>query len=123
MEEALKSGIHGFRSWVDFFKATIALGSMLTAGIYLILTTALDDRYGKVEDVRQNGETAKTVQVQLGVLSDVVIGEAVFAKKLQYCDAEAKGDTALKNELDRQLGVLLRQYKTLTGKEPYLPEC
>lgn len=127
MEDALIDVSRVFFRWFRrFLEALVTLGVPIFLAMWWALTTALDDRYAPLslaEQVQTNGTVATAVQGQLKVLSDVVIGEAAFAKKIQYCSAAANGDAVLRNELDRQLGVLITQYKALVGRDPYLPEC
>lgn len=42
---------HGFQDWANFLKATISLGTMLTLGLWAILTYAFDDRYVQHKDL------------------------------------------------------------------------
>ena len=118
---------HGFTNAFNLVKATIALSIGVGTVLWAILTWALDVRFDEryapksiTTTIEQNGQLAKTVDSKLNVLSDVVVGEAVFNKRLQYCNAE---NPQLKQELDRQLGQLIRQYETLTGNDPYVPSC
>lgn len=129
-----KTRLHGFHSFVDFLKALGWLGALVGGVLWTFLTMALDDKYSRVEDVglviaqieqtkeqvREAQRTANAVDSKLEVLSDVVIGEAVFSKKIDYCTAD---NAALKNELNRQLGALIQKYRDLTGEQPYIPDC
>lgn len=127
MEDALFDASRAFFRWlIGLLKDLVTIGGPIFLAMWWALTAALDDRYAPKtlsDQVATNGVTATAVQGQLKILSDVVIGEAAFAKKLQYCAADANGDDALRNELNRQLGVLIKQYKDLVGRDPYLPEC
>lgn len=52
MPPAAKPSIHGFTDWAAFVKATLSLGTMLTLGLWAIITWAMDDRYVKHEDLK-----------------------------------------------------------------------
>lgn len=123
MENQQQLRWHGFTSTVNLLKATFSLSLGVGAILWTIMTWALDSRYAPIEvtkEITKNGEMAAVVNSKLNVLSDVVIGEAVFAKRLQYCNST---DMELRQQLDRQLAQLIRQYKALTGSEPYIPSC
>lgn len=118
-----KSQWHGFSRWVDFFRATISLGVVLVLGLWAMLTWALDDRYLPAEEreqIRQNSLAVKALQENLTTLSDVLVGEAVFSKRMAMCTA---ADPLHRQELDRQLSILIRRYVELTGQQPYVPNC
>lgn len=123
MSDAPKSQWHGFHRWVDFVRATISLGGVLVIGLWAVLTWALDGRYLPAEEraqIQSNTQAVKALQENLTTLSDVLVGEAVFSKRMAYCQAEIP---AHKQELDRQLSILIRRYTELTGQQPYLPSC
>lgn len=114
---------HGFHRWVDFVRATISLGGVLVLGLWAVLTWALDERYLPAEEreqIRQNALSVKALQENLTTLSDVLVGEAVFGKRMAMCDAK---DPMHRRELERQLALLIRRYTELTGQQPYLPTC
>ena len=115
-----QSGIHGFSSWVDFIKATLSLGTMLTAGLLAILTFALDGRYAPAEvqaTVRMNQETANQVQRDVSDLKTLYLQEQIFSVREAQCAATDRSWYA------RRLQDLVRQYNAVNGAQPQIPEC
>jgi hypothetical protein len=124
-----RSGIHGFASWIDFIKATLSLGIMLTAGVYAILVFALDSVYAPlsvVEQVESNGRIAKSVQSQVehvqGSVNDLretILAEQIFETKIRSCGSA--GETG--RYFAQRLVELKRQYYDLEGHEAIVPDC
>ena len=89
------SGLHGFTSWIDFVKATVSLGGMLTAGLWVILTFTLDGRYASADlgkTVAAAGVVVSEVQGQVAAvqgsvddLKEVILAEQIFDTKTRVC--------------------------------------
>lgn len=123
------SSLHGFQSWLDFGKATLSLGTMLTLGIYAILTFALDGRYAPAAlaaTVAANGDTAEQVQAQvtqvqgsLVDLKEVILLDQIFAMKAKMCQTSGE---ARRFRAER-LTQLEAQYQDLEGRRAIVPAC
>lgn len=120
----LRTQLHGFLSWWDFWKAAAAMLVTLTP---VILTMAvgmqayLDDRYdGRyaaisiVEDVKRNG--AISLQAQKYILQR----ELEHTQK-RLCDPLVQG--GFRESESRKKGELRNDYYTLFGEYPYVPDC
>lgn len=116
----VQSGIHGFSSWVDFIKATLSLGTMLTVGIFIILTYALDGRYAPAtvqETVKSNQAVAAQVQKDVSDLKTLYLQEQIFSVREAQCQATDRSWHA------RRLQDLVRQYVAVAGTQPQIPSC
>lgn len=117
-----QTGIHGFSTWLDFIKATISLGAMLTIGLYTILTFALDGRYAAAsisDQVERNGKVATQVQQQVANLKTIILQEQIFEMRVRGCSAQGES----RRFYARRLQDLMRQYREIAGDEAIVPSC
>jgi len=120
------SMVHGFKRHVDFLKATLSLGVMITLGLWAILTYALDGRYWTVEDASAHLEAFGELRGQVGELTGTVaqirkqqLVEAIMAAQVLAC--KTTGQTHIRYTHD--VHNLSLEYKTLTGEDPFVPDC
>jgi hypothetical protein len=109
--------------WFAFALNVIGVSVVVGGAMFTAMTWALDERYvdaGKSAQIDANTAAISALQHNLTTLSDVLVGEAVFSKRMSYCQTESR---AHKQEIDRQLSILIARYVELTGKNPYLPSC
>ena len=118
-----QSGWHGFQRLVDFGKATLSLGTTVVAGVWLVLTVALDGRYAGKEveaSVAENGQIARAVQGQIADLKTTFLQEQIFEVRQEQCRAEGRS----RSFYAERIGQLSRQYQEANGgTEPYIPAC
>jgi len=123
MPEPGHHGWHGFASWVDFIKATVSLGTMLTLGLWAILTYAMDGRYAPIElaaQVSTNNLLAKNVQASVEGLQKTILQEQIFDLRVRSCQV---GPGSERNFLEQRLAELITQYVDLFGSRPSVPSC
>lgn len=125
-----KSGLHGFRTWIDFAKATLSLGGMLTLGLWGILTWGMDRRYAPMvlaDQVAANGLSAQAVQVQVKDLQESVVTVQTSLIEGQIFELQVRACTSESSETRRfyaqRIIELSNQYFDLTGHRPSVPEC
>jgi len=109
----LKPAWHGFSDWVSFLRATISLGGVITAGLWAMLTWAMDDRYVKHEDLK-----AAVIDIKTAVKESVVDLKCQslledmsrLEQTIRYKRGEEQ-DTGLETDLLAADQRLLTQYK------------
>jgi hypothetical protein len=109
--------------WIAFALNVLAVSGIVGGTMFAAMTWALDGRYVPAETQAQidaNTKAVRALQNNLTTLSDVLVGEAVFSKRMAYCETT---NAAHRQEIDRQLSILIARYVELTGKQPYLPSC
>ena len=119
-----RSRWHGFRDWVDFGKATLALGMTISGILWGVLTWAFDGRYAPVEvvdSIAVNGRTAKRVDEKLSATLGELYYNRAFDLRVQGCQL-APG--AGRQQFEREIGTLVDKYQTETKRAmPDLPDC
>ena len=99
------TGWHGFQDWLDFMKATLSLGGVLTLGLWAVLTFAMDARYALATDVRimltEAVDQIKYAQTENQV-QDLDRQIAITADRLRHT-----GYTQLQISLQNELAVLV----------------
>ena len=117
----MDSSWHGFSSFIQFLKASASLGLMLTTGLWFILTVSLDGRYATKEIeaiVHSNGAIASQVQTEISDLKLLWLQEQIFSLKIEQCAA-----TNDRTFYARRIAELVRQYESIHGDRPQIPDC
>ena len=118
-----KSGLHGFRTWFDFVKATISLGITISALLWAVLTYALDGRYAPAEisvAVAQNAKTASDVKRTVDEIQASLLQSQIFETKIKACQASSP---EAKQFFAQRIQELNNQYMSVTGDRTTLPDC
>lgn len=122
--------VHGFSSWVNFVRASVSLGVVISAGLWWILTTQLDDRYapfGVATQVNENGHVAqqalaevKKARTEVAEVRVSILESEMFDLKVKSCGTQTR---EAKQFYERRLSDLQSDHVALTNSRYDLPEC
>lgn len=110
------TSITGFSTWVNFLRATLALGGTVAAITWATVTYGLDDRYAG----KSTEQDVANLQTVLFDVRKQQLQDAVLVAKQTAC--KVNGET--KTVFDQKVHNLSEQYKKLNGgSSPYVPNC
>jgi len=109
------ASISGFSSWVNFFKACVALGAILGTVVWSTITWGLDDRYAdKSVEGEVQGLSASVKQIRkLQIITAVPVTQSTA------CGASGPAIQAYAQQVE----ALKAEYKVLVGEDLYVPAC
>jgi hypothetical protein len=124
------ASLHGFERFIDYIKASIAIGAPICIATWTMLTWALDDRYAPLavqEAIKINGSLAKSVSTQIQGVKEQIAQLEASAIQDRIFDARVRGCSASSSESRRffaqRVSSLSDKYSEIQGRRPVIPSC